>query len=66
MVGTSGISVQLLQHMSGDFRRCLEPAAAMRFGESLFLGTGADQPGGVQTIWTLSCVGLPWINRGYC
>lgn len=37
----------------------------MSFGENPFLGIGADRPGGVLTNWTLFCVGLPWINRGY-
>lgn len=65
MVGTRDISVKLLQ-LVGPFQTLPGTCFSDEVGENPFLGIGADQPGGVQTIWTLSCVGLPWINRGYC
>lgn len=65
MVGTGAISVELLQNV-GRFQTMPGNCCSDEVGENPFLGIGADQTGGVETDWTLSCVGLPWINRGYC
>lgn len=64
MVETRDISVKLLQNV-GRFQALPGTCCSDEVSENPFLGTGADQRGGVQTIWTLflcgTAVDQPWL-----